>query len=88
MPKRHQLQVEISPELHTLLELAAELKGQTLEEFVVELLRLASEAEVLPEDVIHLSKAAQEAFAEAMLNPPSPNAAMKRAISRHKKLFE
>ncbi|AZS81511.1 DUF1778 domain-containing protein [Achromobacter spanius] len=87
MPKRHQLQVEISPELHTLMELAAELKGQTLEEFVIESLRLASEAEVVPEDVIYLSKAAQEAFAEAMLTPPSPNAAMRRAISRHKKLF-
>lgn len=87
MPKRHLLQVEISPELHTLLKLAAELRGQTLEEFVIQSLRLASEAEVLPEDVIRLSKVAQEAFAEAMLNPPSPNAAMKRAISRHKKLF-
>ncbi|WP_420868579.1 DUF1778 domain-containing protein [Achromobacter insuavis] len=39
-----------------LLVRAAELRGQTLEAFVIESLRLASEAEVLPEDVIHLSE--------------------------------
>lgn len=87
MPKRHQLQLEIPPELHTLLVRAAVLRGQTLEDFVIESLRLASEAAVPAGDMIHLSKVAQEAFARAMLNPPPPNAAMKRAFSRHKKLF-
>lgn len=88
MPKRHhQLQLEVTPELHTLLVRAAVQRGQTLEEFVIESLMLASEAVVSAGDVIHLSKEAQEAFAQAMLNPPPPNAAMKRAFSRRKKLF-
>ncbi|MPS82257.1 MAG: DUF1778 domain-containing protein [Achromobacter sp.] len=87
MPKRHQLQLEIPPELHVLLERAAVLKGQTLEEFVIESLRRASEAVVLAGDVIHLSKVGQEAFAQAMLNPTPLNATMKRAFLRHKKLF-
>lgn len=88
MPKRHhRFQLEITPELHTILMRAAVLSGQTLEEFVIESLRLASEAVVPARDVIHLSKLAQEAFAQAMLNPTQPNAAMKQAFSRHKKLF-
>ncbi|MGX5660562.1 type II toxin-antitoxin system TacA family antitoxin [Castellaniella ginsengisoli] len=88
MPKHPLLRLKIPPDLHTLLTRAAARKGQTLEEFVIESLKLASETEVIPGDVIHLSKAAQEAFAQAMLNPPSPNAAMKRALARHKKLLE
>lgn len=88
MPKRHhQLQLEITPELHPLLVRAAVLRGQRLEEFVIESLKLASESVVPVGDVIHLSKVDQEAFAQAMLNPPPPNAAMQRAFSRHKKLF-
>lgn len=87
MPKRHQLQLEIPTELHVLLKRAAVLKGQTLEEFVIESLTRGSEAVVLAGDVIHLSKVGQEAFAQAMLNPPPPNATMKRAFLRHKKLF-
>ncbi|WP_411918928.1 DUF1778 domain-containing protein [Bordetella bronchiseptica] len=34
-----------------------------------------------------LSKAGQEALAEALLDPPPSNAALKKAFRQHKKLF-
>ncbi|MFF7058087.1 DUF1778 domain-containing protein [Achromobacter spanius] len=87
MLRSHQLTLEITPALEILLERAAALEGLTLEQFVVQTLRHAAEALVPADDVIRLSKDAQEAFAHALFNPPSPNAALKKAFSRHKKLF-
>lgn len=87
MLRHHQLQLEIPATLHPLLERAATLEGQTLEEFVVKVLRQAAEAVVPADDVISLSRVAQEAFAQALLNPAPPNAALRRAFSRSKKLF-
>lgn len=38
-------------------------------------------------DVIFLSKEGQEALAQSLLDPPLPNAALKKAFQHHKKLF-
>lgn len=38
-------------------------------------------------EIMHLSKADQLRFAEALLSPPSPSAALKRAMVRHDELF-
>lgn len=87
MLRRHQLQLEIPATLYPLLERAAALESQTIEEFVVKALRQAAEAVVPAGDVVPLSKVDQEAFALALLNPAPPNAALRRAFSRSKKLF-
>ncbi|GHU28077.1 hypothetical protein AGMMS50256_09390 [Betaproteobacteria bacterium] len=36
-------------------------------------------------EVIHLSMADQQRFAEALLSPPSPSPALRRAMARHDK---
>lgn len=81
------LELVITPALHLLLERAAALQGQTLEEFVTQVARQAAEAVVRRDNVIKLSKEAQETVANALLHPPLPNEAMKRAFLNHKKLF-
>lgn len=37
---------------------------------------------------IRMSKADQEAFARALIDPPKPNAALKRAFKRHNELLK
>jgi len=87
MLRRHPVQLEIPVTLYPLLESAAALEGQTIEEFVVKALRQAAEAVVPVGDVVPLSKVDQEVFAQALLNPAPPNVALSRAFSRSKKLF-
>ncbi|MFY3858105.1 DUF1778 domain-containing protein [Achromobacter xylosoxidans] len=37
---------------------------------------------------MRLSKSGQEAFARALIDPPKPNAALKKAFKRHKELIK
>ena len=39
-------------------------------------------------EVVRLSLADQQAFADALLAPPKPNAALKKAFTRRKKLLQ
>lgn len=87
MPRCQKLKLALTPALHALLARAAASEGQTLEEFVTQAAQRAAVATVRTDKVIELSKRAQRAVAEALLNPPPPNAAMKRAFLRHKKYF-
>ena len=87
MPRSDQLRIEIPPALLVLLERAAALENKTLEEFVAQTLRRAVEAVVPTNDILVLSKEGQEALAESVLDPPPPNAALKKAFGHHKTLF-
>ena len=87
MLRSDQLRIEITPALLTLLERAAALEDKTLEEFVAQALMRAVEAAVPTNDVIFLSKEGQGALAQSLLDPPPPNAALKKAFKHHKKLF-
>ncbi|WP_175170396.1 type II toxin-antitoxin system TacA family antitoxin [Achromobacter kerstersii] len=87
MRESDQFRIEITPALHALLERAATLKGNTLEEFVAQTLTRVAEAAMPKNDLIFLSKAGQEALVESLLDPPPPNAALKKASQQHKKLF-
>lgn len=87
MFRSRQLKLEIPPELHSLLERAAALEGRTVNEFVVEALRREAHTVLADVDVIHLTRADQEAVVRALINPPPPNAALTRAFLRSKKLF-
>ena len=68
------LEARISTDLHSMLKRAAELQGRTMTDF--------EQAEV-----IRLSMADQECFAQALLSPPQPSPALKRAFDRRSKLL-
>lgn len=87
MLRSDQLIIEITPALLALLERAAALEDKTLEEFVAQALIRAVEAAAPTNDVIFLSKEGQEALVQSLLDPPPPNAALKKAFQHHKKLF-
>ena len=56
-------------------------------DFVVAAVQDAAQRAVQQADVIRLSLADQECFAQALLSPPQPAPALKRAFARRSKLL-
>jgi uncharacterized protein (DUF1778 family) len=81
------LEARISTDLHTLLKRAAELQGRTMTDFVVAAVQDAAQRAIEQAEVVRLSLADQQRFAQALLSPPRPSAALKRAMARHDKLI-
>jgi uncharacterized protein (DUF1778 family) len=81
------LEARISPELHAALKRAAELQDRTVTDFVIAAVQDAAQRAIAQAGVISLSLADQERFARALLSPPKPNAALKRAFARRRKLI-
>jgi uncharacterized protein (DUF1778 family) len=81
------LEARISTDLHSMLKRAAELQGLTMTDFVVSAVRDAAQHAIEQAEVIRLSRADQECFAQALLSPPEPAPALKRAFARRGKLL-
>lgn len=85
-PTTARLEARISQDLHSLLRRAAELQGRTLTDFVTETLRIAATQAVESAVILRLSLEDQERFANALLNPPEPNNALRRAFARNNQM--
>lgn len=81
------LEARISTDLHAMLKRAAEIQGRTMTDFVVAAVQDAAQRAIEQAEVVRLSLADQKRFADALLSPPRPSAALKRAMARHDKLF-
>ena len=69
-----------------MLKRAAQIQGRTLTDFVVTAAQEAARHTIEDAEIIRLSAEGQRRFAEALLNPPEPNAALKRAFEHHRRL--
>jgi len=81
------LEARISTDLHAQLKRAAELQGRTMTDFVVSAVQDAAQRAIEQAEVIKLSLADQECFAQALLSPPKPAPALERAFTRRSKLL-
>jgi len=81
------LEARISTDLHAMLKRAAEIQGRTITDFVVSAVQLAAQEAIETAEVIRLSLADQECFSQALLSPPRPKPALKRAFARRRKLI-
>ncbi len=81
------LTVRITSHLHSMLKRAAESQRRTMTDFVVSAIQDAAQRAVDRAEVIQLSMADQECFAQALLSPPEPSPALKRAFARRSKLL-
>jgi uncharacterized protein (DUF1778 family) len=81
------LEARISTDLHAMLRRAAELQGRTMTDFVVAAVQDAAQRAIEQAEVIRLSLADQQCFAQALLSPPQPAPALERAFARRKKLL-
>ena len=81
------LEARISKELHAALKRAAELQNRTVTDFVIDAVQEAATRAIEQTQVLRLTLADQEKFAQALLSPPKAAPAMKRAFTRRRKLL-
>jgi uncharacterized protein (DUF1778 family) len=85
-PKPERLEARLSSAAKREIERAAILTGRSITDFVVHSATIAARATIREQQVMKLAGEDGRAFAEALLNPPAPNAKLKAAFVRHRKL--
>ena len=85
--KTARLDARISNRLHVLVKRAAEIQGTTMTDFVVHALEAAATETIEHSNQVLLAVQDQEAFARALISPPKPNAALKRAFTKADELL-
>src|ERR1700693_6256644 len=86
--KSQRLMARISTDQKRLLQRAADIRGQTLTEFVVSAAQEGATRAIVDQEVIELSLRDSQAFAEGLLNPPPVDASLRAAARRYKKIME
>lgn len=81
------LEARISIDLHSMIKRAAELQGRTMTDFIVSAVQDAAQQAIERAEVVGLSLADQECFAQALLSPPKQAPALERAFARRNKLL-
>ena len=78
----------VSPEKKSVWKRAAEIRGTTLTEFVVNSADTAAERAIKEAEFMELTQRDRVAFVRALLHPPaSPNAKLRKAVKRHAQMF-
>jgi uncharacterized protein (DUF1778 family) len=80
------LEARLPADVHAMLKRAAQIQGRSLTDFVVTAAQEAARHTIEDAEIIRLSAEGQRRFAEALLNPPEPNEALKRAFEHHRRL--
>jgi uncharacterized protein (DUF1778 family) len=84
--KLERLEARITREQKRIIERAAGLRGTTVTEFVVVSAQQAAANAIKDFEMMSLHGEAREAFVQALLNPPTPNAPSKKAAERYRQL--
>ncbi len=87
-PRTARIEARITPAALAVVRRAAELQGRSISDFVVAAAQDAAERMIETTQIIRLSVEDQRAFAEAVLTPPPPNEALKRAAVAYRTLVE
>lgn len=81
------LEARLPSEVHALLKRAAEIEGRTLTDFVVSAAREAARRTIEEAGIFRLSVEDQRRIAQALLHPPEPTRALKKAFKRRRDLL-
>jgi uncharacterized protein (DUF1778 family) len=81
------LETRLPHDVMARLKRAAEIQGRTLTDFVVAAADEAACRAIQETEIIRLSVEGQRQIAAAILNPPGPTPALKRAAKRYRDLF-
>jgi uncharacterized protein (DUF1778 family) len=81
------LEARVSRETKALWERAAAVQGRKVTEFVVNSAVEAAHRVLRERELADLTRRDKIAFVEALLNPPSPNARLRKAAARHAQVF-
>lgn len=81
------LEARLPSKVHELLKRAAEIQGRTLTDFVVAAAHEAACRTIAEAEVVRLSIEDQRRLADAIIKPPAPVPALKRAFQRRRALL-
>jgi len=81
--RTERLQARVAPDVHATLKRAAEMEGRSVSDFVIAAAHASAQRAIENAQIIRLSVEDQRRFAEALLNPPEPNEALRRAAKLH-----
>jgi uncharacterized protein (DUF1778 family) len=87
-PQTTRLEARLPKRVYALLKRAAQLKGSTLSEFVVAAAHEAAQRVIENDGILRLSREDQIRFAEALIDPPKPKDALRRAKRLHNENVE
>jgi uncharacterized protein (DUF1778 family) len=82
------IEARIAPDALAIIKRAAEIQGRSVSDFVVAAAQEAAVNTIEQTQIVKLSIEDQRAFAEAILNPPEPAPALRRAFRRHHDLIK
>jgi uncharacterized protein (DUF1778 family) len=82
------IEARIAPDALAAVKRAAEIQGRSVSGFVVAAAQEAAHRTIEETQIIRLSVEDQRALAEALLNPPEPAPALKRAAARYRSLVK
>ena len=80
------LEARISPDALSMVKRAAEIQGRSVSDFVVAAAQEAAHRTIEETAIIRLSIEDQQVLMEAILNPPEPNEALRKAADAYKRL--
>lgn len=80
------LEARIAPEALAIVRRAAEIQGRSLSDFVVSAAQEAARRTIEEAQVLRLAVEDQKVLAAAILDPPEPNDALRRAAAAHRRL--
>ncbi|RWM31883.1 DUF1778 domain-containing protein [Mesorhizobium sp.] len=80
------LEARISPDALSMVKRAAEIQGRSVSDFVVTAAQEAAQRTIEETAIIRLSMEDQRALVEAILNPPEPSEALRKAADAYKRL--
>jgi uncharacterized protein (DUF1778 family) len=86
-PTTARLESRLPNDVMARLKRAAEIQGRTLTDFVLAAADEAACPAIEQTEIIRLYLEAQRQIAEAILNPPAPTRALRKAFRRHRELF-
>src|SRR5580658_407647 len=81
------LEARLPSQVLSRLKRASEIQGRTLTDFVVAAADEAACRAIEQTEIIRLSMQGQRQIADAILHPPAPTKALKKAAKRHRELF-
>ena len=77
------LEARLPASIYATLKRVAELQGRSLTDFVVSAAHDAAQRAIEEQAILRLSAEDQRRFAEALIHPPVPDAALKHAKRLH-----
>jgi len=84
--RAERVEARVTLEQKELLERAAALEGRSMTDFIIASAQEAATDTIARYELLRLSPRDQQAFVEALVNPPAPNEALRAAAARYRTL--